>query len=243
MATTQTRHSYGLVTVINVDGVQHVVMIKQRSSYNFIYIMFKKWKTKEELKELLRETTDHEREQILNNSVTFTKIWEDLWIDMNSRIARHNRMKGEVDFKEYRELYQTILRENNFPSWDIPLSFPKGRMDNRVDAKNPLNTAIREFNEETRLELHPRIDETMKCTETSSWGLTTWVCTYYLAKVNMSKLPSVSVQNFSMGTRRPHVRNAVSTEVESVHFLTLEDAIAQATPERADILRKLVGSC
>lgn len=242
-ATTQTKRSYGLVASVNVKGERYFVMIKQRNSYNFIHLMFGKWigcdDTEDELKKLLAETTSHERKQILDNSITFDQIWEDLWIDLKSRIARCNYHKGKRDFEMHRKTYQRILQENSFPAWNIPLSFPKGRMDNRYDNKNPVNTALREFKEETKLDLQDSIhmvDRSMQYKEKSSWGNTTWESIYFHVDVKMDKLPVVNVQDFSKG--RSHVRNTVSAEVDTVHFLKFDEAIAQTTPERIVILEK-----
>lgn len=96
------------------------------------------------LKIFVGETTPSERENLLTKS--FEEMWDDLWVNKESRTYKNEREYAKKHFKEKLPLICEYIKE--YPSkWDYSeFSFPKGR---KLLKEINIKCAKREFKEET----------------------------------------------------------------------------------------------
>lgn len=90
------------------------------------------------------EMTKTERERIL--TMSFDEMWDDLWVNKNSRPYKNEKCGAYRHFQKYHQEACSIIRRTE-PKWFYSeFSFPKGRKQLR---ENNQRCAQREFQEET----------------------------------------------------------------------------------------------
>jgi ADP-ribose pyrophosphatase YjhB (NUDIX family) len=141
--------SYGVLCIND----EKVIMIQRKDSLSYIEFLRGKYdiNDSEYLIKLFNGCSIKERDKIKINS--FDKLWDDLWITLESKKQNERMIKEYVNSKDKFEKIKNLnLNElldkcdTNYetPEWE----FPKGRRNNR---ETNIKCAVREFEEETDL--------------------------------------------------------------------------------------------
>lgn len=164
-----------------------ILMIRRKDSLNYIEFIRGKYnsKNKEELNNIFQLMTREENIRIRSNN--FEKLWNDLWKKTaKSKIYQKEFNISKLKFEELKtNNFYNLLSDKNLSSYTEPeWGFPKGRKNYK---EQNLNCAIREFYEETAIDLSnlyllQRID----CVEEKYTGtnLIDYKHIYYLGLIN-----------------------------------------------------------
>ena len=146
----QTNELYIQSNNIFYDKIK-ILMVRRRHSLNYVQFIRGKYKLLN-LQKLFSLMTKSENILLKNN--TFDYLWNELWRDT----AKNKNYKKEFNYSK-KKFY--MLKEKNFfnfldnnnlsnyiePEWE----FPKGKKNNK---ETPLYCAMREFNEETNININ-----------------------------------------------------------------------------------------
>lgn len=124
------------------------LMIQRKDTMGYIDLIRGKYPDNKEDKEKLlnifvNEMTTDEKYNLLNND--FDKIWNDLWVNKNSRMYKNEYANAKEKFNKLD--IGKLINESNITYNFTEFSFPKGRRNIMEQNKN---CAEREFYEETR---------------------------------------------------------------------------------------------
>lgn len=122
------------------------LLCKRRDTYQYQDIIRGKWNDEESLKTLLRKISPDERKRIEEND--FEKIWEDFWPDHNSEAFTKRVKESKTKYEICKEVLLSFDEESK--ESDSSWGFPKGKKNNNRETE--LQTALREFEEETKIE-------------------------------------------------------------------------------------------
>lgn len=129
------------------DELNKTILVKKKYTYAFSDIIFSKY-TQDELPGLIKKITLNEKRKIL--SLDFYKCWETIWT--------YNVSTNKYDYNELHNKFNEMisnpenidLLRNEKKHGEIKWEFPKGRFECN---EYPLICALREFHEETGLDL------------------------------------------------------------------------------------------
>lgn len=161
---------------------------------------------------------------------TFRELWDDLWVDKTAYMFSEGYPKAKRKFEmvsddipRYNHLVDAKLSE---PFW----AFPKGR---REDGEMPLETAKREFEEETRLSTSNLQILTRETMSENFSGLNgkQFSTLYFLAKMPKPILPSRILLENSLRS------STISSEAYDLKWMTFEHAISRIEDFRKSILK------
>lgn len=163
--------SFGVICYMDVEGdgdcddngvtfSRKFLMIRRKDSLGYVDFMRGRYNiyNKNHIQNLIDEMTIHEKEQLLTRD--FYDLWNELWGE-----TRFNKFKQEeqVSFSKLKHLKSGVysdnllytletLIQNSKTNWTEPeWEFPKGRRNNN---EYDINTAVREFSEETGIDKH-----------------------------------------------------------------------------------------
>ena len=154
--------SYGIIIYKIEDKVPKIVMVERKDSLSFIEFIRGKYKFPENIpyiKLLISRMTMEEKDKLLK--FTFDELWEMLWIhydNVNHRIKKEYE-KSKLFFNKLQNGFtkngiffnlQKIIQNNNTNYISNEWEIPKGRRSNKENNKD---CAIREFEEETNINL------------------------------------------------------------------------------------------
>ena len=157
--------SYGII-LYNKDeetSEYRIIMVERKDSLSYIEFIRGKYKNPlnyDYIKLLISRMTKDEKEKLLKYD--FNTLWKDLWIHIdtvnkriqkeyeNSRIIfnelKYNKIKKNDNVYSLETIIQNSKDEYKLNEWEIP----KGR---RKGLENNKDCAIREFNEETNINI------------------------------------------------------------------------------------------
>ena len=190
------------------------------------------WSAPDVLPSLFSAMSEDERYRIRN--FTFQELWEDLWVEHESRIFTDGITKAKRKYDSIKTQIPHILDTTSSNIESPPWGFPKGKKNNYRE--DPLDCPVREFREETRLNVdriqiinHPPYIEKFRGSNGKVY------CThYYLAEFPRKILPS--------RVKTPHcIRDeTISEEASNVRWFSYEDACSLLNSKRCEFLRDAV---
>ena len=219
--------SIGIILYINLDKIIKYLMICRRNSIGFVEFIRGRY-IKSDLKyiqKLIDVMSVYEIKILLDND--FDYLWEQLWLDnkfkkKNNRIQRDYKFAKDkflklkngyfinnikINLKYFINKKSTIYNE---PEW----GFPKGRRNN---GETNIQTAIREFKEETNLNSDEFVINSDKIfiEEYKSYDNVKYKNIYYLAEyIGQKKEFKIDVN-----------KKEQFSEISKIEFLSLEDSI------------------
>jgi 8-oxo-dGTP pyrophosphatase MutT (NUDIX family) len=216
--------------ITNNDSIQFL-MIKRKDSLSYIEFIRGKFSPHDELyiSKLLRGMTQNEQHRILTKS--FHELWQDIWGETPSIKSHKNNY--DTSEKRFSQLHSKLLQliKDNPTKWIEPeWGFPKGR---RNPYETDLNCAVREFQEETGLNLNDFyiIQNTNYISETFFGSNNIHYChKYYLAICKNSTEVELNMDNLHM-----------TREISDIKWCSLDEAISKIRPdnvEKREILLK-----
>lgn len=148
--TTKYVHSYGLIVRCNGE----YLIVQNRDTEAFIYFFYAniaKW-TRNHCQRVFRNFSYDEKQRLL--FYPFHEIYTDLYVNFNEQTHRrqYDIAKRNYDhFKSQDWMVELLVLTH---TTDTPFLFPKGRIEKD---ETPIQCAVREFWEETRLDISPYI--------------------------------------------------------------------------------------
>ncbi len=131
------------------DNYIKFLLVKRRNSLNYIDFIRGKYNVNEvdNIHNMFSYMSKDEIEQIKNNN--FNKLWSDLWLKNAYKKKYLDEMRtsqSKFNYLKSINFFQNITSEYTTTEWEIPKG---GRKNNETNIK----CAIREFNEETSLDI------------------------------------------------------------------------------------------
>lgn len=177
--------------------------------------------TKIMLKAYLSLMSQDERERILKYS--FRELWDDLWVNHEVSFYKDSFKKAQIKFEINLELVKSIIDTTESiikePSW----GFPKGKKNFK---ESDIECSVREFKEETRLELDFKNLSNLSPSKETFKGSNNKVYStvYYIAQTQNS-IPIKKI-NISYGPLEPDPeirQETISEEISNLKWVRLQD--------------------
>lgn len=210
------------------DQVVYFLLQERRDSFEYGEYVQGLWTDVDRLKFIFAHFSTEEVER--NRTYGIDELWEDLWIDKDSRnykegYARAKKKYDEIDTST-REYLKTLNTDVVSPPW----GFPKGRKTSYSESDK--ECAIRESEEECRVpqDLYKVLPFKYSEKFTGSNGVN-YSTTYFLCEIKEKYIPP------RMDTSDKCIRkSSISEEVNDVKWLTYEEACAYLNSQRQSIL-------
>lgn len=212
------KRSFGIACCKPTENGVQLLMIKKRFTYAYFDFIFGKYDSKDirGLKELFGRMTYWEKMLIMEGD--FNAMWNRLMnTNKNTRLVPRSDIESCYPAKKQRfeNLFrsdQRRLREalNNTPIADPIWELPKGHP---IKGERPIDTAIREFKEETggTLADYDILYDCRPIVQTYKNGKNTHIITYFLAIAHKNWTPKLDFSSYEQ-----------TLEVECVRLLPLE---------------------
>lgn len=203
--------SYGILLFYIDNGVRRYLLAQRRDTIE--YTDFLRGRYSLQCLELyLTLMTDEERDRLTNYN--FNELWDDLWVNHNSRFYKDGRAKAEAKYQANRVELMRLLRETRSrvtaPGW----GFPKGKKNL---AETDLQCALREFNEETKMKLsYQNLLNISASTEIFKGSNNKIYSTVYYIAETKKRIP---IKKMNV-----HGRPTVSEEVSELAWCTVSEA-------------------
>lgn len=138
--------SVGILGFKVVAGEIQFLLVQRKDTMGYIDFLRGKYSSTVQkdkiLKTLLEEMTEEERFRL--RTLSFDKLWDDLWVNHNSRAYNNEKKAAKIKFES---LDTALMVKNTVGKWDSQeYCIPKGR---RNSGESKIDCAIREFQEET----------------------------------------------------------------------------------------------
>lgn len=151
-----TINSYGIILyrqgTTTLNNEEEFLLVCRKDTVS--YVVFLRGLYNREMVPILAERmTKDERHRILNEP--FDMLWDRLWQYHPSRKYHHRqkfkkekeRAKDRFEKYEWKDIFDVVSSKYDEPEW----GFPKGR---KKKAEKPIEAALREFNEETGIDVN-----------------------------------------------------------------------------------------
>lgn len=144
--------SYGLICYKVENNIIKFLLLRRRNSYAYIDFI-KGLRTNivsntDYLKYLFEHMTEEEHELLKNNSDNFDFLWNKLWLyNVDKHLWEYNDCKKGFEIFDLKYYLNNIFPKYKEAEW----GFSKGRRNNKEE---DIDTAIREFNEETNININ-----------------------------------------------------------------------------------------
>lgn len=178
--------SYGIIAYCPKSD--QVLIVRRRDSIAYLDLLRGRYNMKN-FHSLIGLLTDEERKRLV--AYSFDELWEDLWVNTDYRCYSLEYEKCKEQFENIQPFLHKIINVTS-PNPDNHMwEFPKGKP---VKKEPIFFTALREFEEETRLSADilnmvneiPPVIETYKGTDKKSYKTI-----YYVMTVQYTPLPKV----------------------------------------------------
>jgi len=222
--------SYGLIVYTLHKDQVFFLLYQRRDNFEYMDFLRGVWPTYETLPALFSAMSVDERVRIRN--FTFPELWEDLWVEHQSRIFIDGfaKAKRKYDMAKYRIPF--LLENTTSSILEPPWGFPKGKKNNFREGS--LTCAFREFQEETRLpsEQIQVLRDQQPYIETFRGSNGKIYSTYYY----LASFPSMILPP---KIETPHcIRDhTISEEASNVQWFSYEDACGLLSAKRCEFLR------
>lgn len=212
------KRSYGIACCKPSSVGVHLIMIKKRFTYAYFDFIFGKYDAKDirGLKELFSRMTYWEKMLIMEGD--FNNMWNRL-MNTNKNIRLAPRSDIESCYPSKKQRFESLFRSdqrklrevlNNTAIADSIWELPKGHP---IKGEKPIDTAIREFREETggTLADYDILYDCPPITQTYKSGKNTHIITYFLAVAHSNWIPKLDFSSYEQ-----------TLEVECVRLVPLE---------------------
>ena len=224
--------SHGLI-LYTVTPEKNVLFLLYQRRDNFEYIDFLRglWSHENQIPLMFSSMSEEERLRI--RYYTFEELWDDLWVDHTTKVYNEGFIRSKNKFESIKhripEILDTTYSQVKGTNW----GFPKGKKDYYNETS--IDCAIREFKEETNLEVSPdNIISTKPYVENFRGSNNKYYSTcYYLAKLKEPVYPG------KYATPQCIRKDTLSDEASEVMWFTFEEVCARLNPKRQSIARKV----
>lgn len=217
--------SYGLIPYNRSGKNIHYLLIQRRDTMEYIEFIRGKYKHSL-LPTYFSLMTREERSRIMNHN--FDALWADLWINKTSRSYREQYIKAK---ERYVADVHTHIENNDKCQEHAPWGFPKGR---KMYGENIVDTALREYEEETCLENKSlRLMKNKIISETFRGSDEKMYCfNFFLAESPEQNLPQ------RVDTPECIRQSTISEEVADAKWVTYEEGMKMLDEPFKEILKR-----
>ena len=227
--------SYGVLLYSFREGSTTPVFLLYQRRDNFEYMDFMRggWSSEGQLPALLSAMSHEERQRI--RDYTFQELWDDLWVVHDCRIYRDGMAKARKKYDAIRSRIPHILDTTSSCIREPPWGWPKGKKNGFHE--DPLTCALREFEEETRLDVSSIeiVNPSPYTEDFKGSNGKAYATHYYLAEM---PFPAEATR---MNTPQCIRKTTISEEASDVQWFTFEEACAHLNPRRQAILCSALG--
>ena len=226
--------SYGII-LYYIDAVTNKIyflLYQRRDTYEYMDFLRGMWTTENHVINLFRMICNEERQRLLE--YTFRELWDDLWIHHDCKIYKENYLKAKrkYDFIKNKipELIENIKPVVDTPPW----GFPKGKKNGHNE--DPLNCALREFSEETRMDTEDMtiITNTFFTENFKGSNNKNYITHYYIAETSNNGLPDY---HSTGGCIR---KKTLSDEANDIRWVFLDHLHKYLNEERINIVKNVL---
>jgi NUDIX domain len=224
--------SYGIILFTKREDTIKYLIYQHRDSYEYMEFLRGIWNGGEDyLIKILSLMSDEERKRLL--TYTFDELWDDLWIEQDINIYRDGYEKAKRKFESVVSYLPSLISQiiPNVVSGP-PWGFPKGKKNDI--SENDLECALREFIEETKLNIEDIHLWEWPCFTEQYHGKTdkkNYATCYYLAEAKC-ELPISHIE-----TPKCIRKFAVSEEASQVIWTTINESVGKLDHKRIDLLK------
>jgi len=179
--------SYGIILINKLNIIPTILFIQRKNTIGYIEFIFGKYNmnNKKYIEEIIKRMTISEFDFIKNNCFDdcWGKIYDKKTIPIHLK-KKYNLFKTKYDLTYFKPAY-------NYTEWE----FPKGRRNNN---ETDITCAIREFNEETNInieniEITDNIIEENYISNNNNNYRHIYYIAYLLKNIQLNKLPCQEV--------------------------------------------------
>lgn len=188
--------SYGILAYKkDLKNNTDFLLVQRKDTMGYIDFIRGKYNNNDQeiLRILLGEMTINEKYRIL--TLSFDKLWQELWLNKNSRVFKHDYESAKKKY-EHLDILNLVIDNLDNSKWkEQEFSIPKGRRNNSESVKD---CAIREFCEETGYTINDiNIKNNMKYIEEFFIGSNGiyYKHVYYIAEIKTDKVPEIDYTN------------------------------------------------
>ena len=224
--------SYGLIVFtpcyINKIQTYKVLIYHRRDTFEYIDFLRGGWYANNQLHQLFSAMSMDERKNI--REYTFPELWDDLWVEHDCKIYKDGYIKAKKKYDAVRSLIPSILDETVSDIISPPWGFPKGKRNNIRE--NPIDCAIREFKEETHIQINKNhlITETPYIENFIGGNSKSYRTYYYTAMLPKEVLPE------KIPTPQCIRSSTVSEEAAELKWISIDKANTFINERRKKIL-------
>ncbi len=235
--TVKTHISYAIACFNKIDNVYKILYVRRRTSYYLALIFTTKYNTKylSKLEHYINNLPFLEKQDLL--TLSFNDLWNKYFnfYSHYSYMYDNQNLNQTLQKTEVQRRYEFLYNSNitatylkmlaNSSSKPLPFSLPKGRKNGN---ENPLDAAIREFEEETnfkkedyKLMMHikPYTDSFIDCN-------VRYTTIIYFAE--STQMPSLKLMNIVQSSEVSEIKYLAKKELEIFeqdHLLELHDKL------------------
>jgi len=221
--------SYGIILYYIKENVPYYLLYQRRDTFEYMDFLRGMWTTENQLISLFKLMSTEERQRI--REYTFRELWDDLWIHHDCKIYKEGYIKAKRKYDSIRYKIPDIIDNTDTDVSSPPWGFPKGKKNGYHE--DPLKCAMREFTEETRIELNKiNVVEGVFFTENFKGSNNkNYITQYYLAEASRFDLPS---QYETIGCIR---KKTLSEEALDIKWFSINEIENIINSERHGIIR------
>lgn len=207
--------SFGIILFTRCSPNIKYLLVQRRDSYEYMDFITGVWKNTNDIHTLFSMMSTDEKNRLAN--FTFDEIWEDLFLDKTSFYYRECYEKSKNKYSQVQDRIQDFIDHCSNIKTEPPWGFAKGKKDSN---EKPLNCALREFTEETRIDSSLiKLFSNKYVSEYYLGNNGKKYCThYYIAEIEnetpITFVPSTGIRD-----------QTISDEIGNMGWFTLEEAL------------------
>lgn len=222
--------SYGLIVFYKdpVTGEIYFLLQQRRDTFEYMDFIRGIWRTEGQIPSLFALMCEEERLRI--REYTFKELWDDLFVEKNSKMYKDSYAKAKKKYSMIRHLIPNILDTTQSCVVEPPWGFPKGKKNSYHESE--IVCALRETEEETKiLAASMTIIPDYKYSEQfSGTNGKVYATHYYLAETLIKFEPQ------KMETPECIRKDTISEEARDVKWLTYTESLDFLNTRRYQLL-------
>lgn len=200
---------------------------QRRDTFGYMDFLKGRWKSENDLPRLFSTMSCDEQNRLLKYG--FDELWNDLWVNHDSRSYNSNARSKEK-YESIQHLIPTLVDGN--PGIDgPPWGFPKGRKNSN---EKPIECAKREFEEETNMRLGAITNINPLCEEYNGTDGKAYRSYYY---ITCEDIPIPDLIHTPQCMIRKYT---ASDEAWRIKWVTLDEAKSLLSRGRIELLEKVI---
>ncbi len=226
--------SYGIILFTDYGGTKlpEFLLYRRRDTFEYIDFLRGGWHSEDALPHLFSMMTPEERDRL--GKYSLRELWDDLWVEHECKIYKDGFIRAKRKYDTVADKIADILSRTESRLSQPPMGWPKGKKN--VTREDPIDCAVREFVEETRIDLtRDNVWSDMPYIENFRGGNGRQYRTYYyVAYIPYPQMP------VPIATPQCIRKSTISEEAAELHWLGFLEACSQLNYKRQVLLTKIL---